>query len=98
MIEGTEINMGGEAFIVPPLNFKRVKRLKASLETLSRLNPATSDMTDKQLEAAIDVVHTALTRNYPDMERDRVEELLDLRNLPHVMAAIMGQSGFVQGE
>lgn len=93
MIEGQTISMGGKEFIVPPLNFKRLKKLKPLLEELSRLDPRSADMSDEALDAAVTVVHSALSRNYPDLEKEQVEELLDMANFPGVMAAVMGQSG-----
>lgn len=98
MIDGTEIKMGGETYIVPPLNFKRLRKIQPLLSKLSTSTPGAADLTDAQFDAAVEIVHVALTRNYPDLERDKVEELLDLRNLPVVMAAIMGQSGLAKGE
>ncbi len=94
MIDGTEIKMGGETYTVPPLNFKRLRKLQP---LLSKLNTTDArNMSDGQFDSAVEIVHLALTRNYPDLEREKVEELLDLKNLPFVMAAIMGQSGLVQ--
>jgi hypothetical protein len=97
MIEGVAVKMGGETFIVPPLNFKRLRKLKPILEKVKTSAPG-GDMSDEQFDASVDIVHTALARNYPDLERERVEELLDLGNMTKVMAAVMGQSGLVQGE
>lgn len=96
MIDGTEIKMGGETYIVPPLNFKRLKKIQPLLAKLSTLTPTAGDVNEEQFDAAVEIVHLALTRNYPDLEREKVEELIDLRNLPFVMAAIMGQSGLVK--
>jgi hypothetical protein len=97
MIEGQTVNMGGKEFIVPPLNFKRLKLLKNKLKVLSTADPTTTtSLSEPQLDACISIIHSALTRNYPDLEKDEMESLLDFGNMPVVLAAVMGQSGFVR--
>ena len=49
--------------------------------------------TEEEMDAVIDVVHAALTRNYPEFTRESVEEVLDLGNAGDVIKAIMGTSG-----
>lgn len=95
LIDGTEVKMGGKLFIIPALNFKRLKKLKPELSMLTTVD-LSGAMSDTQIEASITIIHTAVTRNYPDVTRDDIEELVDLKNMAHVMAAIMGQSGLVQ--
>lgn len=91
-IKGTEVEMGGETFVVPPLNL-------ASLEQLEdRLAAFTGDVFKAEQRAiAIDATLAALRRNYPDMTRERLAELLDVGNMARVVAAVMGVSAIPEG-
>jgi hypothetical protein len=89
-IEGSSIRMGGRSWIVPPLNFKAVKRLRPKLLKLNL-----DSFNEESLEAVTEVVHAALVRNYPDVTLDQVEEWVDLRNAPVVIEAVLNVSGLV---
>jgi hypothetical protein len=85
-IEGIEISMGGQAMIVPALNIKQHKALKDEIKTMEN-----KDDTVAQFTATTKVVHQALTRNYPEITLDEVEEMLDMGNFVKVSFAAMGQ-------
>lgn len=95
MIEGTEIELGGQKWIVPALNFKRIKQLKPIMEKLTASAAGPSDISDEAIDAAAQLVHLALSRNYPEVKIDDIEEWLDLRNFRDIVMAIVGQSGLV---
>jgi len=90
LIDGVVIKMGGKEYTVPPLNFKRIRALKPQIEQLSTSN---STLNDEQMDVAIEVVHSAMERNYPDLRKEHIEEMLDLGNVHKVLSAIMGVSG-----
>ena len=92
MVEGTPIKIGKQVLIVPALNFKSLKALKPKLAMLSSLNP-TAEIADEVHEAMIDIVHTALRRNYPNMSREDIEDGFDLANRDRIIKAVMGVSG-----
>ena len=95
LIEGKIVRLGTTDYVVPALNFKRIKQLKEDLQHLSMADPKGA-LDETQVEASITIIHSALTRNYPDLTRDDVEDLVDLKNLAEIMSAIMGQSGLVK--
>jgi hypothetical protein len=91
MIEGITITFGEREFTVPPANMKTVKAwLKANTE----IAPNTLEY----FEAVTDFVFNTLRRNYPDLERDFVDEHLDGRNRNVVLKAIADSAGLVPGE
>ena len=94
LIEGAKLVLGGREFIVPPLNFKALRALTPKLGILAGLGAVP---TSEQFDVVVDLVHAALTRNYPDMGKDELEELLDLGNLSTALEAVMGASGMVRG-
>ncbi len=94
MFEGIEIDLGGKKYTVPPLNLARLKKALPILESIKSLdmeNPGS--LTMKQADAVIQVIHLALSRNYPEMTEADVEEAVDLGNLMKIIPAIMGLSG-----
>lgn len=93
MIDGVTIRMGGEDFIVPPLNFKQLKQIRPVLQSLN--DPSISQ--DDKEASIVKCVTMALSRNYPEMTEDRIFELVDIGNSGKVMAAIMGNSGIKEG-
>jgi len=95
MIEGTTIAIGDKEYVVPALSFGQIKRLIPKIQVLQSV---TSSLTSEQMEAVVEVVQTALKRNYPEITADDVEDMLDLSNAPRIIKAILGGSGFVQGE
>ena len=88
MKEGIEIKIGDDLLIVPALSLKQVRLLRSKIET----------MTDGSFDAdnmatVVEVVHAALTRNYPAITIDEVEDGLDMRNMAQAMNAVMAISG-----
>ncbi|GLR26511.1 hypothetical protein [Limnobacter litoralis] len=91
-IEGVTISLGGEDYVVPALNFRQIKKIQPDIQKLENLSGGL--ISDEEMEVMAKVVHEALSRNYPDITQDKVLDLLDLRNAPIVVKAIMGISGF----
>jgi hypothetical protein len=90
MIPGVKIGMGGSEWIVPPLTLGQMRRL---LPQVVRLKDFGADMGGEEIDVIVDLVTTAMRRNYPDMTPDRVEELVDLGNARAVVQAILTGSG-----
>ena len=80
----------GVEYVIPALSLRQVQQLQGRLAAYTGGNDAES------IELVIDTVHAAVTRNYPDMPRDTVQDGLDLRNMGDFMAAVMGASGMVE--
>lgn len=89
LIDGVKVNIGNRDFIIAPLNFKAIRKLRARIAAL------TGDNEDEKFEAFLDIIHSALLRNYPEMTLEDVEELLDLPTSGQVVSIILQHSGFV---
>lgn len=89
-IPGIKLNLGGEEFIVPPLNLKALRVLQSKLEAFTGGTDAES------IDTVIDAMHAALCRNYPNMTRDQVEEIIGLENMEEAMQAVMDISGLLR--
>lgn len=94
MIDGVTLNLGGTDYVVPPLNFKALRRL---LPVIERFGKAGASFTPEQMDGVVEVVHAALTRNYPDFPREQLEDVIDLGNAATVLTAVLGASGFIVG-
>jgi len=90
MISGVNVTLGGQDYIIPPLNFSALKRLQATIETLSSIS---ATMNESQIDAVADIVLAAMVRNYPNTRKEDVLDWLDLGNAGTILSAIMGQSG-----
>jgi len=93
LIEGEEVSLGGTKYTVPALTLGQIRRMKDKIQALATLNPMTAD--DGNFNDFLDVVHAALGRNYPDLTREQLVDLIDLRNVKPLMQAIVNASGFV---
>jgi hypothetical protein len=79
--KGITLSLGGQDYVVPPLNFRSLQDLQARLEQFSGGTDVAS------IGIVIDSLHGALQRNYPDVTRDQCVDMLD------VMQAVMDVSG-----
>ncbi len=90
MIPGVMIAMGGRDWIVPPLTLGQLRRLMPQVQRLSALG---ASMGAEELGIVLDVVTSALQRNYPDLTPETLAELIDLGNVRAVLTAILTGSG-----
>jgi hypothetical protein len=88
---GTWVTFGGESYKVPPLSFAAIKRLKDQVQTLAQV---TGQPTTEQMDVVLDVVHSAMSRNYPSLTQDAVAEMVDLDNFSEVLGAVLRIAGF----
>lgn len=83
--------------VVPPLSLASVEALQDRLTGYG-----TGGMGDVSL--VVDCLHHALKRNYPELTREQVGEMVDMDNMAEVMDAVMNVSalkrkaGEVSGE
>ena len=91
LIPGPAVVIVGREFIVPPLSLKRFKR---AIQLLPALEAGDAGVFD----AVAELAHLALSRNYPDLTRDALEEMLDAQSVPRVLAAVLEASGLNAAE
>lgn len=97
--EGIALKVGDREFVVPPLNWRRIRKLMPVLERISEAGPALGfSITAEMLDDCLTVIYEAVSRNYPEITQDELEDLVDLVNAPKLILAVMGQSGLLQGE
>lgn len=77
----------GTVLVVPPLTLGAVEVLQDRLEAFK------GGLDKESIALAVDATLMALSRNYPEMTRDKVMDLVDLSNMCEVMEAVMDVSG-----
>jgi hypothetical protein len=90
LIPGVEVAMGGENWLIPPLTLGQLRRLMPKVRQLSEID---ASMGESQIAVLVEIVATALQRNYPDATFELVENLLDLGNAGAVLNAVLTGSG-----
>jgi hypothetical protein len=88
MIPGTIVSMGGQEWTVPPLSLAQLRAVMPRVQQLAGLDA--NQMGDAQLQALVEIVTSALQRNYPEITTAKVEDIVDLGNALPVLNAILG--------
>ena len=88
--EGVRVTLGQQVYVVPALTIRQVRAMS---EDLAAIKSIVGEPTPEQTDSMLRIVQAAVSRNYPDMTVEQLEEVVDLNSLPVVMKAITGQSG-----
>lgn len=89
LIEGTPLKIGRREYIVPALNLKGVRRVQKLLPIIQ--DPEHPEFFD----SAVEMLHLAVVRNYPEVTKGQLEEDVDLNSLDKLLTAALGAFGFV---
>lgn len=93
---GTEVELQNMKLVLPLLNFAAyrkggaMKKLNMVFEGVKRAD-ATGifDLTDEELDAAVDLVYMSAVRNYPDITKEQIMEGLDIENLSKILPVLV---------
>jgi len=88
--EGVKVTLGQQTYVVPALTIKQVRSMS---DDIGAIKVIVGEPTPGQIDSMLRIVQAAVSRNYPDMTVEQLEEVVDLNSLPVVMKAINGQSG-----
>jgi hypothetical protein len=90
MIDGITVTMGGKEWTIPPLTLGQLRQLMPKVRQLSEIGEKVGET---QIALIVEIVTAALRRNYPEINEELVENLLDLGNAVSVLAAVLTGSG-----
>lgn len=87
-VKGIPFDFSGVTLIIPPMSLGTLEQLAG------RLSESHDDIMDPEyVGLVIDAAHSALRRNYPEMTRAEVADMIDVGNMQEVMACTMDVSG-----
>jgi hypothetical protein len=88
--DGELVRIGDRDFVVPALSVKQARNLWPEIlemdQGITKVN-----LPDKQSKM-IEIIHAAISRNYPNITKDEIEDLIDLRSIRKLMMVVMGNS------
>ncbi|MFS1524441.1 hypothetical protein ACL7TT_10060 [Microbulbifer sp. 2304DJ12-6] len=85
--KGVPIELGDKTFIFPPLNLGALEQLQERLQNFS------ADTSPESISVVIDAALASLVRNYPEITRAEIVEIIDLGNMLEIFQAVMDISG-----
>jgi len=87
---GTWVKLDGmKEYLIAPLNFRSLKALRGKINDIQAVGIPNSDQIDIMLE----VTHAAIKRNYPALQKDQLEDMIDMGNFQDVFMAVIIGSG-----
>ena len=90
LIPGIDYDFGGErVYKLPPLSMGAMERLQKGLAALSTAEA----LSPESITTIVDAAHAALRRNYPNLSREDVADLVDVGNMFDVVGAVLDVSG-----
>lgn len=89
---GIEVKIGKEIYVVPELNFFHIKTFGRKLANIGQIE------FEERMDLMIDVIHAAVSRNYPEIERDFLYNKLSLTDANNCFNAILNGSGLGSAE
>lgn len=89
--EGVVERLGGRDWVVPPLSVKQAKTLWPKILDMDA--GITKDNLPDKHDKMIEVIHAAMSRNYPSLTVEEVEDLVDLKSIRRLVPIVMGQEG-----
>lgn len=85
--------------LVPALSLAQFEQFAEKLSSFEKMGEdPVAAVKSGMLADAVEIVHAAVSRNYPDKTLEEVRALIDLRNLPEFVAAATGTSAVSKGE
>lgn len=91
--EGEPVRLGKNVYIVPSLSIKQAKKLWPLMMEMDAKG-ITKETIPEQQDACVAIIHAALTRNYPNLGREELDDLIDMSNIRTLMLIVSAQSGF----
>lgn len=93
LIPGVQVQLGTVAYTMPPCGFDVLEAQADALDAhLFSPSAAASASPLPKIKLAVDLVHGALRRNYPEITRELVAQGITVDNAPELLAKAISQS------
>lgn len=98
MTPGTMIAVGddGAYLLVPALTLAQLREFQDKLVAVVNANFLNAP--PETIEDFIDITFAAVQRNHPDMTREHLADVLDLRAVREILVALLGAGKYVMPE
>jgi hypothetical protein len=94
LVDGVSVRLGDQDITVPPMNLKALKKATPLLAKLREFDATKNDVPPSDvMDALLQLVEMALSRNYKNVSAELLEEVVDMNNLPLLIEATMNSSG-----
>lgn len=90
-IPGVAFNLGGHDFVLAPLGLGPLREYDERHKLLREKDPPAE--VEEYFELNVEAIVRSLQRNYPEITREAINDLLDSVNVPEAMTALLHQSG-----
>lgn len=90
---GIVIKVGERELVVPPLTLGQIEANAEKLAAIDQIETSPQKaLATGAMGKVLDLIVLAVQRNYPDMKREEIGELVDMHNLRQFLPAILGAS------
>lgn len=88
-VPGKAMNLAGSEYIIAPLNLRQLEELGDVIDGVNKL------VTLRDVSrAALALAHASLSRNYPEITKAKVAEIVDVGNMRDVIETVLTTSGY----
>lgn len=88
---GEQVKLAGREYIIPSLSVKQARILWPKIRELNK--GITMDSIPDKMAIATEIIHAALSRNYPEITLDEVEDMIDMSNFRRVVGVVTASTG-----
>lgn len=93
MIDGKILKIGEKEYIVPPMNFKTLKKVLPKVSSWDKTDFKGPEATMDIISKFSEIILLALQRNYPDLTLDELEEHLTMKEINPIVEIVLEVSG-----
>ncbi len=92
----TTFEMGGKEWTIPSLNARQIEELRrlGRMAKTAGVRPFSLDNFVELSGIFTSIIFTGLSRNYPSLEREELEEMLNMKNIVPIANKVMEAAGF----
>lgn len=80
--------LDGREYVVPPVTIGALMQVQERLEAMTA-----NLMSPENLDTVMTIAHAALKRNYPELTREQLLDMLDVGNVKDVFDAVVDAGG-----
>lgn len=91
MLPGATIELGGEQYVLPPLNLRLYYDFEKERQVIMDPGAHTSQ---EYTDATAVLIVESLKRNYPEIQREFVLEHISVPDCPKYVLALLSNAGF----